>query len=128
MGILKVGKCTPWHVYVLKAVDEIRRETLHEKVGSLDAMILLPRRRADDERAEKTCFTTKGTDHISIISHPQPAQPGQLAADEPMASEHLRQWVWSGLGDTESWGWNLVLQVKGPLCVCIRGPDRACGY
>jgi hypothetical protein len=43
-----------------------------------------------------------------------------------MASVHLRQWVWSsGLGDTESWGWNLVLQVKGPLYVCVR---RACGY
>lgn len=72
----------------------------------------------------KTCFTSKGTDHISIISHPQLA----LTADEPMASVHLRQWARDGLGDTESWGWNLVLQVKGPLCVCNRVLDRACGY
>lgn len=110
-----------------KPVDEII-ETLHEKVGSLDAMILLPRIQADDKCVRKTCFTVQQrgpVDHISIISHPQLAQ---LAADEPMASVHLRQWARDGLGDTESWGWNLVLQVKGPLCVCNRGLDRACGF
>lgn len=117
-----MGKCTPWYVYVLK--QWMRSETLHEKVGSLDAMVLLPRVQAKDECVRKTCFTTKGTDHISIILHPQLAQP---TADEPMASVQLRQWARDGLGDTESWGWNLVLQVKGPLCVCNNGLDRACG-
>lgn len=117
-----MSKCTPWYVYVLN--PWMRSETLHEKVGSLDAMVLLRLIQADDKCVPKTCFTTKGTDHISIISHPQLA----LTADEPMASVHLRQWARDGLGDTESWGWNLVLKVKGPLCVCNRVLDRACGY
>lgn len=94
------------------------------KLAALTQWPCYPEYRQKDECVRKTCFTTKGTDHISIISHPQLAQP---AADEPMASVQLRQWARDGLGDTESWGWNLVLQVKGPLCLCDNGLDRACG-
>lgn len=74
--------------------------------------------------SEKHVLQRRGPITFSIISHPQLAQP---AADEPMASVQLRQWARDGLGDTESWGWNLVLQVKGPLCLCNNGLDRACG-
>lgn len=55
-----------------KPVDEIR-ETLHEKVGSLDAMILLPRVQADDE-CPKNMFYNEGDrshfDHLTPSARP----------------------------------------------------------
>lgn len=97
-----------------KPGDEIRK-TLHEKVGNLDAIILLPRVQENDYLSENM-FSNEGDrshfDHLTPLLR-------QLAADEPMASVHLRQWTRDGLGDAESWGWNLVFHDKGPLCLCI---------
>lgn len=55
-----------------KPVDEIR-ETLHEKVGSLDAIILLPRVQADDQ-CPKNMFYNEGAgshfDHLTPSARP----------------------------------------------------------
>lgn len=66
---LKAGKCAPWYVYVLNPSDEIRK-TLHEKVGSLDAMVLLPYVQADDKCPKNMFYDEGHRSHFDHLAHP----------------------------------------------------------
>lgn len=109
-----MGKCTPWYVYVLNPWMGSERPCMR-KLAALTQSCYCPEYRQTTS-VRKHDFTSKGTDHIPIISHPQHAQH---AADEPMASCALASVGPGWVGRVPKAGDGILFCKSRDRCVCV---------